>query len=280
MDETTDTAAQFSHDEQTPRIMDYAGLQACRDAPRLRSPTGPVRWSWGCALASLLCLVIALAAKDDVLFLALFFGFVIAILSLSCGYSAWLRKAVWQRSTPTGTAAPRLWLAFAVSLLLAASHGLLLYRVSGLADSPHSSPRNLEILAWTMRTCQAKLGAVPRNLNSLFQESKRIDPSLLWMFDEQRRVFYRSPQELAAAFAYEPGLYPSLSDPAIVIAFEKAPCAIREVRLFPEASHLVLFADGKVHYIRRGDLQTVLEQDRKRREELGWPVCDSTKMYP
>lgn len=279
MDET----AEPSNIEASPIATEYAGYRSGDTQRAPKSPRIPLICCLSLIGGSSVVILLTLTGIGLVYLLSPVAGLFMAGFALSCASWSARRDTARRRALMAPVRPLLLRGAFILSASMLLVHGLLVgsacNRFTFYERSALLAPANLRMLARTLDYYCERFGTPPTTLGDIVQESCTGHWMPILVLDESRLTNGAEPHR-DSSYAYHPGLYPKRQDPQIVIAFEKSPWTIREIRLFYELGHSVLFADGQVRFVCQANLKGVLEQDRKRREELGWPVCDWSKMYP
>lgn len=235
-------------------------------------------------MVSSLAGLLTLTSAADVMLLSLVAGFVAGCVSLACAWVAVSRNEEWGQTSAAGPSAARVWAALAVSLLLVVAQGYAVWYVWShsyyLGYSAGVAPANLRGIGESVRRYYDEYDTSPATFDELIAGECITRRSLVWVFDDRRMLTNIDGAPLDSSYAYHPGLWPEKQDAEVVVAFEKSPWTIKELRLFYEFGHSVLFADGQVRFVAPEELASVLERDQRRREELGWPVCEWGGMYP
>jgi hypothetical protein len=115
-------------------------------------------------------------------------------------------------------------------------------------------------------------GVTPPSLDSLIAEGLTPPSMCVSLFDRKARRVAPSGDKKPCSYVYVPGPGKHVSDPDLIIAYEREAFDIVEPRVFAPKERWVLFSDGQVRHLSDAEFEQALVKDARRRRELGWPV--------
>ncbi len=132
---------------------------------------------------------------------------------------------------------------------------------------------NLRLIALGIAHYGNTHGAYPPDLDTLVATAE-ITPALLVSTFDRTPASFVATETLRnrSSFAYHPGPRAPVSDPVLMIAFERTAWGSNGPRWFIPWAQWVLFGDGHVVLLDDKGFDSALRRDAERRRELGWPV--------
>ncbi|MBN2562401.1 MAG: hypothetical protein JXQ75_15865 [Phycisphaerae bacterium] len=134
------------------------------------------------------------------------------------------------------------------------------------------SVANLESIGYTIVLYHRDLGVYPPCLSDL--EAADYTTRKQYISPCDPGAIYAPTGPAYSSYIYHPGVGSLRQDSSLVLAFEKGAWTLADLRMFSGHRRHVLFADGSVRKLTDSEFKAALQQDEKRRFELGWPVCE------
>ncbi len=264
--------------EPRPEPLSYAGSPPAEESAPPKPPQSLWRWAARFTIFGLLTLPFTFFGANWFLLVGLLLGSLAAAPAVLFIWAAAIRNADKRLEARSRLAALPLWGVFAASVLLLSCQILSVHRIYShkmqLVYSTGLAPLQLRSLGDYIEGYHDEHGEIPKTLEALVQDDYVLRRHLVWVDDWPRWSQLRDTGPILCSYAYYPGLFPKVREPKVVMAFEKEPWTIPEYRLFWVFERSVLFGDGTVRCLHEAEFAAALAEDRRRREELHWPVFE------
>lgn len=256
--------------------VEYAGADTILDRPPAKSP----RWPLGLAVASgvllsLLFVATLLDTNGSILTVTLP-AWPLSLAAVVSAVIAIRRNADSRLPANEQRTGARVWTIFAFSIVVLlvytgmAGHALAHLRVVGKSVM---TAAHLRYLGLAIQKYGQEDGVWPPDFDVLVATRVSIPLDLVSSSDSTPTASNPpSGPPWYTSFVYRPGVGKPVSDPALVIAFERMPWSPKDTRLLTKWARWVLFGDNRVQLLDDGGFKSALRRDAERRRELGWPV--------
>ena len=123
-------------------------------------------------------------------------------------------------------------------------------------------------------------GAYPPTLQCLVAGERLSFRSLQSPFDSERPENPGSGGDTYTSYEYRPGVGGLRNDAHLLLVFEREPMTPLGFRLFPGWARSVLFDDGRFEILDEVGFRNALQDDARRRRELGWCPSETASSFP
>lgn len=255
--------------------VEYAGADTILDRPPAKSPRWPLRLAVAGGVVLALLFLANLLDTNGVLLLITMLAWPLSAVVLATAVVGVRRNA--DSRLPTNERRTPRWawgiLACSILLLLVhtgmASQGLHRQRLVGKSVI---TATNLRFLGAAIQQYGQENGGWPPDFDVLVATGI-LDPWRLTSVSDPAFAPKPPSRPLCyTSFVYRPGVGKPVSEPALVLAFERMRWSPKDTRLLIKWARWVVFADGRVELLDDKGFASALRRDAERRRELGWPV--------
>jgi len=228
------------------------------------------------AVSTLPLIIMALTTAFPLMSVGACLSWPVAIAATIVAVKAfWQARRIRQETNAPGAARTTLLMMVLCLLLLLGCTFLNMAALGSIRAASKStiSAANLMAIGLSVEQYAEKYAAYPPSLNAFVSDGSMSARSLVNPFVPQAPDYDPDAQLIYSSYIYKPGVGKYVSDPSIIIAYEREAFDVCVPYLFAPRERWVLFGDGQVRHLTEAEFAEAMRKDRRRREELRWPTA-------